>query len=191
VPLPAHAAETPEVTQRPPGSGHGQEVDVTCLETGIAEPDVEEFIQDAIRVFEQTGRDPNAFRMELRQEDPQGSDFRALGAELVTSIVFIPRTANDLYPVRVSIGHPCVVSWLWQPDSFTSWQRRVLRRAREVAADAWTRLGNDRLVDVEVLESRDAVFVHLWRVEETGQSSDAAELSVTLNKADLELVDTR
>jgi hypothetical protein len=67
----------------------------------------------------------------------------------------------------------------------------VLRRAREVAADAWTRLGNDRLVDVEVLESRDAVFVHLWRVEETGQSSDAAELSVTLNKADLELVDTR
>jgi len=179
---PASAADAPGPAE------FGRDDDVVCLPSAVAELPVERFIRGAIRVFEQTGHDPRAYRMELRQEDPRESDFRALGAELETSIVFIPRQDGELYPVRVRARHPCVVSWLWQPDRFTHWQRGVLRRTQELAADAWEQLGGDHLVGVEVLESRDAVAVYLWRVEQPDRTSDTAEIFVVLNKTDLESV---
>jgi hypothetical protein len=168
----------------------GRDDDVICLPATVGELPVERFIREAIRVFEQTGRDPRAHRMELRQEEFRGSDHPMLGAEFETSIVFIPRQTGDLYPVSVRAKQPCVVSWLWEPDRFTDWQRRVLRRAQELSAGAWEQLIGDRLVDVEVSESRDAVAVRLWRVEEADRASNTTEIFVVLNKTDLEPVDT-
>ena len=175
---------------QPLPSDFGRADDVVCLPVTVAEPPVEKYIRDAIRVFEQAGRDPRAYRLELRQEDPRGSGFRALGTGLETSVVFVPRQAAGLYPVRVRTRHPCAVSWLWHPESFTPWQRRVLRRVQELAADAWEQLGSEGLVDIEVLESRDAVAVQLWRTEDAGLSPDNVEVLVVLSKEDLEPVAT-
>jgi hypothetical protein len=168
----------------------GRAEDVWCLPTTIAEPPVEQFIRDAIRVFEQTGRNPRAYRMELRHENPRGNDVPLLGAAFETSIVFIPRQQADLYPVRVRAKHPCAVSWLLDPDELTAWQRRVLRRAQELTGEAWKQLGTEGLMDVEVQESRDAVAIQLWRTGHAGQSPDNVEILVVLNKEDLEPVAT-
>jgi hypothetical protein len=76
------------------------------------------------------------------------------------------------------------------PEELTEWQRRVLRRVQELTADAWTQLGTEQLVGVEVQESRDAVAIQLWRTEQAGQSQDNVEILVVLSKEDLEPVET-
>lgn len=136
--------------------------------------DLEGFLEDALRVMRETGRDPAAFDLEIRR------DF--LGSDLSTPLVralFVPKHRELDYAVEVRPDHPCALTWLWDPPRFLPWQREVIERAQELARVA--RPAGGRLAAVEVVESGDRLGL-LVRFDGEG------ELRFVLRKSDLTLI---
>ena len=105
------------------------------------------------------------------------------------AVVFVPVAGRDLHPLRVGRRNPCEVSWIWIPERFTPWQRRVIERTREILRDTWPVDAGERLSGVEVSESATEVRVRLalGQADASGQAPSQAE--ITLSKSDLSRVD--
>jgi hypothetical protein len=160
-----------------------------CLHEGLRPSGTEDLVAEALRVLEQSGHDPTAYRLELRSEDARHPDFPVPGAERATSVLFVPAEAGDLYPLRVHPMSPCVAAWVWQPERLTDWQRRVVAVAEErlAALPAARSLSGRRYV--RVLESETLLRIEVGDQEWDGETGSGRALSVTLRKEDLGVVD--
>jgi hypothetical protein len=161
---------------------------VACIGVGITPPRLDELVTDALRVLEQAGHDPAAYVLELRMEDLHQPDFRGIDAQLVPSVVFFPRAGSDRYPLRVHPRNPCSVGWLWRPESFTEWQREVLRRAGSALEEVASGSLAPGRSDVEVLESSGELALHLWSVDGAAPGLRREEIRLTIRKSDLSVV---
>jgi len=160
-----------------------------CIDSGIAGSGLDQLIRVAVEVLRQSGHDPEDYRLDLRMDEVEGARLIGPGANLQPGVVFLPVAGRDRYALRVDRSNPCVVSWLWQPQNFTAWQRRVIERAREVMRDAWPDGASERLSGVEVIETAAEVSVRLLLgdADESGRVPSRAE--ITLRKSDLSAVD--
>ena len=161
-----------------------------CIDAGLAGTDLEGLIADAVRVLIQAGHDPASYRMELHTERPTRETLPGLRWNLLTSVVFVPREEDPIYPVRVHPDNPCVVSWVWRPERFTDWQREVIEKSQEILKEAGGTTSFRHPMEIEVLETARVVSVHIWNVDEEGSSRTSTDFYVAMNKADLALVDT-
>ncbi|HXV75987.1 MAG TPA: hypothetical protein VD788_06655, partial [Candidatus Polarisedimenticolaceae bacterium] len=108
--------------------------DPPCLNDGPHPGRTEQWIAAAIDVLSAAGHPPRRYRLELRMEPAARPDFPELGVERVRSVVFVPRDPTTDYPLRVHPSRPCSLAWVWQPGSFTDWQRAVIDRAQAISA---------------------------------------------------------
>ncbi len=145
----------------------------------------ERFVEQALQRLRDAGYDPSDFHLTLRSEDEAWPDRGAFGSTLVTSVVFLPRRDSADYPLRVHPANPCAVSWLWNPDGFSSWQRSAVEKASSAMRQRRPRTWADEApTDLDVTESRTRLVVRLWRSHETTPA-----LQVILSKPDLEVLD--
>ncbi len=159
------------------------------LPAGECAPDLgpvstERFVEQALDRLRDAGYDPSDFRLTLRLEDQAWPDRGSLGSKRVTSVVFLPRSESAGYPLRVHPANPCALSWLWNPEAFSNWQRSAIENAsaalRQHRPGVWEA---EPPTDLDVIESRDRLLVRLWRSRESTPS-----LQVILRKPDLEVL---
>ncbi len=142
------------------------------------------FVEQALQRLRDAGYDPSDFHLTLRLENEAWPDRGAFGSTQVTSVVFLPRRDSTGYPLRVHPANPCAVSWLWNPDEFSSWQRSAIERASSAVQQRHPRTWADEPpTDLDVTESRTRLLVRLWRSHETMPA-----LQVILSKPHLEVL---
>jgi hypothetical protein len=169
-----------------PGSPRPREV---CIDAGLADEALDDLIRDAMAVLRQSGYEPAGFRLEMAMETIEGAGLDGRGSRRHPAVVFIPVEREDRHPLRVGRTDPCVVSWVWTPQRFTGWQRRVIERAREILRDAWPAGSTEQLSRVKVTETATEVSVHLT-LGDPGEAAQApSEAEITLRKRDLSAVD--
>lgn len=98
-------------------------------------------------------------------------------------MLFVPAEGVEAYSLRVHPAHPCHVAWVWNPGSFTPWQRRVVERAMGQARETLPAGWPAEPQQVRVLESADHVGIQLF-----GVSDPDPIFSLTLRKHDLSTV---
>jgi len=157
-------------------------VEPSCLSHDIDSASAEEFVAEALTVLRSCGHEPSAYRLELHEDDPfvAATDDR----EPQRTVVFRPIDNQQLYGVVVSVEHPCVVSWAWQPDEFTDWQRQVIGRAEALAKESGRTWSDGQLLDVVVTESRELVGVEVFD-SESPDDSRSANFRVLMRKDNL------
>jgi hypothetical protein len=163
--------------------------EVVCIDAGLSDGDLDDLIIGALDVLRQSGHDPEGYRLELEMARPAEPGFAEHRVNAYPSVVFFPEDGDDRYALRVDRSEPCGVSWVWWPDRFTPWQRRVVVRAREVLRDTWPGRGGERLSGVTVVETAQAVIVSvsLGEVDDSGLAPSRAE--ITLRRSDLSAVE--
>jgi len=162
---------------------------VACIEVGLTPPPLERLVTDALRVLEQAGHDPGAYVLDLRLEDLHHPDFRDIEAQLVPSVVFLPRDETVLHPLRVHPRSPCNVSWLWRPEAFTPWQREVVEQARLALIEIVPRAEVLERADVELLESADELALSIRTFDDLDHLVSREEIRLTIRKSDLAVRD--
>ena len=169
--------------------GSSPDVRVVCVDTGLSGGDLDDLVRSALEVLRQSGHDPDGYRLDLKMEWPATAGFAAQHGQAYPSVVFSPRNGDDLYPLRVDRNDPCAVSWVWRPERFTPWQRRVIERAREVLRDSWPGGSGEKLAGVTVVETAGEVTVRLTlgELDDSGLAPSRAE--VRLRKSDLGAVE--
>lgn len=153
----------------------------TCVGPVMVPADTAKFARRAVAVLRAAGHDPEAYRLEIRREDPVTPYFPDPAARRVTSAMFLPKQVGSDYALRVNAVQPCVVSWVLEPSSLTPWQRRVLERAVEGARRSGIDWSDPGGIDISVLESRDELGIHVWR--------QGSSFELRLRKADLAQLD--
>ena len=167
----------------------GEDGSLLCIHDGVEPSGTERLIDEAIRVLEQSGHDPSSYRLELRMEDTLQPDFPGLRRDRTRSVLFVPARSGDLYPVRVHPANPCVVTWVWQPERFTRWQRAVVGEARQRFETSFPDAGDGGWAHLRVLESREWVRIHVDGGRDGPEPGSRPGFSVTLSKTDLSVVD--
>ncbi len=160
-----------------------------CIESGLTGGGLGDLIRDAVVILRQSGHDPASYRMELSIERAGPAEVGSEAGSSYPSVVFHPTGGSDLYPVRVDRTEPCVVSWVWQPERFTAWQRLVIERAREVLRRNWPRGPSESLSGVRVVETQDEVTVRLMLGEPDASGLAPSRAEVTLRRDDLTAID--
>lgn len=152
--------------------------EAVCLREEVGPEDVQSLTSEAIRVLQACGRDPAAYRLELRGDDASPVARRPRASKWVAA--FEPLDPARQPALEIGPADPCVVSWSWKPEQFTEWQIRALERARAYARQKETRWEADADdVELRVTETRDHLGIRWW-------SASGAELRVVLRKSDLE-----
>lgn len=158
--------------------------DETCVGSEPVPADTPEFIRAALEVLEAAGHDPAHYRLEVRHDDPFALEFAEPGPGPVLSVVFLPVDIERNYPIKVNARHPCALTWVWHPASFTPWQREVIAKAGALAEKrAGWKAGSQ--LDIRVIESRDLIGVEVWPIRELDRAPTASELTILLQKRDL------
>ena len=98
--------------------------------------------------------------MELTLEHPVAVVDPELSRE--TTVVFEPLDPTRLHAVSVSAADPCMLRWVWRPDRFTPWQRRMLERFEQPVAEARASQGGDGAFELSILESPEHLAAR-WR----------------------------
>jgi len=168
--------------------GSSPDVPVVCVDTGLSGGDLDDLVRRALEVLRQSGHDPDGYRLDLKMEWPATAGFARHG-QAYLSVVFSPEDGDDCYPLRVDRNDPCAVSWVWRPDRFTPWQRRVIERAREVLRDSWPGGSGEDLTGVTVVETAGEVTVRLTLGELDDSDLAPSRAEVRLRKSDLGAVE--
>lgn len=187
--VPATDSSESRVGEQTPAPEIHFDAGAVCLDAGWRGDNLDELIGVAVEILRRSGHDPEDYRLGLRMNRPPGTGFADRRVQPYPGVVFYPEDEDGRYPLGVDRENPCSVSWVWRPDRFTPWQRRVIVRAREVLREAWPGGRDEELAGVEVIETADDVTVRvsLGELDESGLASSRAE--VTLRKRDLGAVD--
>jgi len=187
--VPAADSSESRVKEEIPAPEIHSDAGAVCLDAGWGGDQLDELIGVAVEILRRSGHDPEDYRLDLRMKRPPGTGFADRRVQPYPGVVFYPEDEDGRYPLGVDRENPCSVSWVWSPDRFTPWQRRVIVRAREVLHEAWPAGREEELAGVDVIETAEDVTVRvsLGKLDESGLASSRAE--VTLRKRDLSAVD--
>jgi hypothetical protein len=144
-----------------------------CLPERVGKRDPLELIEGAVRVLRSCGYDPERYRVQLTLEHP----FTVADPDLTreTRVLFEPLEPERLHAVSVSAEDPCMLRWVWRPERFTPWQRRMLARFEQPVTEARASENANGAFELSILESVDHLAAR-WRFGPASEGRGAVVL---------------